>query len=326
MPETLIVTNGDIAAARLAAAAPDASVLPWRDMLHDGPVPADLPLRVLSGLRARWLAQEVGLERAEVEATFLARDLRFALVEPGSEVILCLEHDLYDQLQLLQLLAELAPRAGRYTVTLAQADDHLESQEPASLAALLARRQPVSDTAFAAGTALWAAFRATTPEALVTHLGTAPTELPWMTPAIARLLEELPGQDGLTRTERAALRLLDAGEADVGTLFARVSEQEEARWLGDLAFFRRLDALARPPVPLLEGPSPRPRADERERDTWLRSHPRLTAAGRAVLAGRRDALADRPPDRWLGGTRLRPGNVWRWDPRSRRLSRDATNV
>jgi hypothetical protein len=45
-----------------------------------------------------------------------------------------------------------------------------------------------------------------------------------------------------------------------------------------------------------------------------------------VLAGRRDALADRPPDRWLGGTRLRPGNVWRWDPRSRRLSRDATNV
>ena len=165
MPETLIVTNGDIAAARLAEAAPDASVLPWRDMLHDGPVPADLPLRILSGLRARWLAQEVDLERAEVEATFLARDLRFALVEPGSEVILCLEHDLYDQLQLIQLLAELAPRAGRYTVTLAQADDHLGSQEPASLAALLARRRPASDTALAAGTALWAAFRATTPEA-----------------------------------------------------------------------------------------------------------------------------------------------------------------
>ena len=90
MPETLIVTNGDIAAARLAEAAPDASVLPWRDMLHDGPVPADLPLRILSGLRARWLAQEVDLERAEVEATFLARDLRFTLVEPSSEVILCL--------------------------------------------------------------------------------------------------------------------------------------------------------------------------------------------------------------------------------------------
>src|SRR3954453_22376173 len=90
MPETLIVTNGDIAAARLAEAAPDTSILPWRDMLHDGPVPADLPLRILSGLRARWLAQEVDLERAAVETTLLARDLRLTLVEPGSEVIPCL--------------------------------------------------------------------------------------------------------------------------------------------------------------------------------------------------------------------------------------------
>jgi hypothetical protein len=147
-----------------------------------------------------------------------------------------------------------------------------------------------------------------------------------MAPAIARLLEELPGQDGLTRTERAALRVIDVDETDVGTLFACVSEQEETRWLGDLAFFRRLETLARPPVPLIEGLPPRSRVDEPERDTWLRSRPRLTAAGRAVLAGRRDALADRPPDRWLGGTHLRPGNVWRWDPRSRRLSRDATNV
>jgi hypothetical protein len=134
MPETLIVTNGDIAAARLAEAAPDASILPWRDMLHDGPVPADLPLRILSGLRARWLAQEVDLERAEVEATFLARDLRFTLVEPGSEVILCL----------------------------------------------------------------------------------VPPEFPSMAPAIARLLEELPGPDGLMRTQRAALRSIAAGETEVG--------------------------------------------------------------------------------------------------------------
>src|SRR4051794_29465004 len=80
----------------------------------DGPVPADLPLRILSGLRARWLAQEVDLERAEVEAKFLARDLRFTLLEPGSEVMLCL----------------------------------------------------------------------------------VPPEFPWMAPAIARLLEELPGPDG----------------------------------------------------------------------------------------------------------------------------------
>jgi hypothetical protein len=39
MPETLVVTNGDAAVERLAAAGITGEILPWRDVLHDGPVP-----------------------------------------------------------------------------------------------------------------------------------------------------------------------------------------------------------------------------------------------------------------------------------------------
>jgi DNA-binding transcriptional MerR regulator len=47
----------------------------------------------------------------------------------------------------------------------------------------------------------------------------------------------------------------------------------------------------------------------------------LTDEGRKVLAGEADAITVAGIDRWLGGTYLRPGNVWRWDPADRRVRR-----
>jgi hypothetical protein len=102
-----------------------------------------------------------------------------------------------------------------------------------------------------------------------------------------------------------------------------VGEREEASFLGDWPFFRRWRnsparraADRRPPGPV------RHDGEAAIREAWIASPLRLTEAGRAVLSGERDRLADRPPDRWLGGTRLRPGNVWRWDRVGRSLSRD----
>ena len=40
----------------------------------------------------------------------------------------------------------------------------------------------------------------------------------------------------------------------------------------------------------------------------------ITDAGRAVLRGEMDWLAQRPPERWIGGVCIRPdGANWRWD-------------
>jgi hypothetical protein len=50
------LTNGDSAAERLRELVAPAPVLPWRDMLHDGPVPAGLDAAQLAGVRARYLA------------------------------------------------------------------------------------------------------------------------------------------------------------------------------------------------------------------------------------------------------------------------------
>ena len=39
----LFITNGDFAAGRIAASGLTGEILPWRDVLHEGPVPAGLP-------------------------------------------------------------------------------------------------------------------------------------------------------------------------------------------------------------------------------------------------------------------------------------------
>jgi hypothetical protein len=50
----LLVTNGDSAAEQIEWAGLAGVILPWRDVLHEGPVPAGLSARELAEVRARW--------------------------------------------------------------------------------------------------------------------------------------------------------------------------------------------------------------------------------------------------------------------------------
>ena len=52
----LHITNGDVAAERIRGSSLPGEVLPWRDLLHEGPVPAGLSLDEMSRVRARFIA------------------------------------------------------------------------------------------------------------------------------------------------------------------------------------------------------------------------------------------------------------------------------
>ncbi len=69
----LIVTNGDSAAANIRAGGVKGRVLEWRDVLHDGPVPALESLDLVSDARAEYLAAVFGLDFADVRGDFAAR-------------------------------------------------------------------------------------------------------------------------------------------------------------------------------------------------------------------------------------------------------------
>ena len=94
----LHLTNGDSTVPGLLGTGLAETVLPWRDVLHEGPVP-DVPDAELRRIRARFLA---GAAAADIgtEAEFERRDRALAEHRDG-EFVLWFEADLYDQLQVV---------------------------------------------------------------------------------------------------------------------------------------------------------------------------------------------------------------------------------
>lgn len=298
----LHVTNGDHAADQIRATGVVGEVLPWRDVLHEGPVPAGLPLRKLSALRAAWLAG-VDAAPADVAEGFAARD--GALERAHDEVVLWFEHDLYDQLQLIQLLDWFAEHGRGARLSLINPPEYLGSAAPDRLAAWFAERQPVTPEQLRLGARAWAAFRAPDPTEVQRVMEGDTAALPFLAGALRRHLEQFPSvRDGLSRTERQLLEAVDGGAATIREAFVEHNRREDPVWLGDTSFLGYVDALADGPRPLLlRAPAPR-RSDARLE---------LTPTARDVLAARDDRVRANGIDRWLGGVHLRGREAaWRW--------------
>lgn len=322
---TLLITNGDAAAEVIQAAGIEGEVLPWRDVLHEGPVPPGLSLDALRTVRARFIARQEWGAADEVEAEFAARDAVLANAGSYDEVVLLFEHDLYDQLQLLQVLDALGCRDPIHPrLTMVMTAEYLGTMSPDRLRDLFAARRSASGAACSVARRGWAAFRSTDPRAIEALLGTNTTALPHLAPALRRHLEEFPWlRDGLSRSERQALDAIASGRDTLGEAFvASHQEREDPIFLGDSTFASYLVTLSRAPVPLLllENGTPlqAPRASAGP-EYWNR-RVRLTATGRAVLRGEEDHVRLNGIDRWLGGVHLKGNAVpWRWDSEDRRL-------
>jgi hypothetical protein len=289
----LHVTNGDSTVTKLRRTGLTGPLVAWRDILHDGPVPAGLSLEATSEVRSRFLASIGAGSLPELLHTFGARD---AALRAAREVVLWFEHDLYDQLQLIQILDALATQ--RETSAELICIDRFPGVEPfhglgqlapAQLASLWAARQPVSAAQLRVGVRAWKAFCSPDPLALRHLLGTDLGELPFLRAALERFLEEFPSPtDGLARTDRQILRAVAAGNSTFNAIFRANQDQESAPFLGDSSVERRITALTQAHVPLL-----------------TRAPIALTPAGERVLAGEVDALQLNPIDLWLGGVHLK---------------------
>ena len=321
----LHVTNGDSVAHSLVHVAPHGEVVAWRDALHDGPLPTGTPAAARK-VRARFLAGAGFGAAALIEADLAARDAALARgLDEADEVVLWFEHDLYDQLQLVEILARAAPHPRRDALRLICIDRHpahprftgLGELSVAELAELWPARRPVSAAAFDAAVATDAALRAPDPRGVARRAARSDEELPFLEPALLRLLEELPSTgDGLARSEWQVLRAVEGGAATPATVFHDAQRMEEAPFLGDSWCFRRIQELASGPTPLLATtggrrvPAPPPLGDEA---AFRAARLALTAAGRSVLDGAADRVALVPLDRWLGGTHLTAPAPWRID-------------
>ena len=296
----LHVTNGDVAAGAIAARF-GVRPLPWRDVLHEGPVPEGTEEELLEA-RAAFLATRGWADAEQARAELTGRDAALrAAVDHATRVVLWFEDDLYDQLQLLQVLDRLRDHHGPILLV------DLPRPPRGDLALPFGEARPVGPGAVAAAVRAWAAFRRPDPRVVQAVAVVGTPGLPDVAAALWRHLEQFPAVgDGLARTERQILDAVAAGVRSPGEAFLAVSAADERPFLGDTAFASWLAGLTGGEQPLVA-----------LRDGALS----LTAAGEEVHAGRADrCVLGVAVDRWHGGVHLTgPRPAWRWDPQARRI-------
>jgi redox-sensitive transcriptional activator SoxR len=326
----LHVTNGESAGNTLRRTSLGGAVLPWQDVLHVGPVP-DVERGKLLQYRAGFLSGCGWGGRRALLSSLERRDRQFLdALRDGVQVVLWFEHDLYDQLQLLDALA-LASGLGASPELIVVGSfpgkpgfaglgeltaDELETLWPA--------REPAVEATLEAAVSVWGAFRSPDPAELAAWAAREIPGLPFVAAALVRLLEELPAPgDGLSATERHALEAVASGAGTPFAAFLSAQRLEQAPFLGDTWFFRSLVEIGSGDVRLVETadgeplPAAPPLGDGQ---VFARLPLRLTEEGARVLTGELDRVELIGVDRWLGGTHVSADRVWRWDPAGRALS------
>lgn len=322
----LHVANGTCTTRLIEAAGISGRWSIWADPLYEGPVPGGIGDEELLGVRARYLTGT-----ADGVADDPVNDMggwrsTIASHESYDELVLWFEHDLFDQLNLIQILSWIRDRLpAAKTVSLiciGSFPGHprfkgLGELSPDELASLLETRQRVGEPQYSLAEMAWQAFRAPTPEALDNLRQINTSALPYLATAVARFLQEYPWtSDGLSRTERRLLELA-AGSIDLLTAFPRMHDGEDVYYVTDLSLSALAETLSRTSPPLLT------LAPERRAGELLQGSVTITDAGRAVLAGRQDKIAVCGIDRWLGGVHLQSGaELWRWDDQRQKINRD----
>ena len=236
MTGPLHVTNGDVVADAIAASSLDGTTLVWADVLHTGPLEHDLERSRTA--RARFLAS-CGWGEADVIAReFEARDDELARsVDDGRPVVLWFEHDLFDQLLLLQVLTALTG-ADPGQVELVQAHTYLGSLGSSALEELWPGRAAVPRAAFDEAAAVW---RAVCDEDLDSAAALESGALPHLGNALRRLREE---RTQPSRTRRQLLGALGPGPRSASEAYLASQSREAAVFLGDAWAYGELAALA----------------------------------------------------------------------------------
>ena len=308
--ELLHVTNGDATVPGLRGTGLVDAIIAWRDVLHEGPVP-DVPDDELRAVRAAFLEGENAADIGTA-SEFARRDRTLAAHAEG-RYLLWFEADLYDQLQLIQILAKLLElEVAPEQITLVCIGEYpgiahfgglgqLTSEQLRGLPATAATT--ISRAGLEHATGAWAALRAPDPSGLGPIARAPSPELRFLGEAFDRLSREYPStRDGLSLTERRILASIAEGAGTAGAAFARTGAREPRPFLGDTWCFDKIatigcgaGASARGRAGHGPGESAHSPALDRRRPAGARR------AGGPRRAQRRRSLDRRCPPRGPGG-------------------------
>ncbi|MTI11356.1 DUF1835 domain-containing protein [Curvivirga aplysinae] len=323
----LHITNGDAAANLIKESNLKGDVLPWRDPMHHGPFRGKSNLTSTSQLRAEYLSG-FGLNAEDVVRDFQLRDAHILAADKYEEIILWFEHDLLDQLQILQILDQLhqihIDPSKLYMICI---DKHKEISHFRGLGQLnidqisnlSSTKSNITNMDLDIASKGWKAFTNNQPNELLNFSKSDHASFPFLKAALFRHFEEYPNaQTGLTRTEYQILNLVREGINTPVDIFRQNMELEECLYIGDWYSYILIEKLCSGETPLLTtqsdeafwfAPKYETGSTPFEEQKLL-----LTEYGNQVLEGAATAFDFLDRDEWLGGVQLKSGRpLWTWD-------------
>ena len=242
------------------------------------------------------------------------------------EILLWFEPDLYDQLQLLQVVDRLGGPAGvRDSLSLLCQHESLATLPAERARAMMEGRERVTDGQYESAAAAWGAFRSADPSLLEILVKAGFPDHSYLGAALFRLLQQFPStHNGLSLSEHNALEVIASGRARLNEAFvASHHEREQAVFLGDRVFASYLEGMSVAERPLLlfdDGTPVRFPGEGDERSLFWDRNAIVTKTGEDVLKGKQDNVRINGVHRWIGGVYLTGnGAVWRWDAESQSL-------
>ncbi len=319
-----IITNGDSAVGAISSIGIKADFIPWRDVLHDGPVPFCKSLKELSIIRAEFLSGVGWGEYNSNLSMFEERNRNFFNAIKTDEILLWFEHDLYDQLQLIQILYELHKAKNNISgsIKLICTDNFIAESSKDMLKECYNQKIDVTDQMLEVGSNAWLDFVSSDPRRLVQLLDKSNREFPFLKNAIKRLLQEYPDtKTGLSKSEFKILSLLNKSSFTPGKLFREYLQIDTPNYLGDLSFFQYLVQMSQYKEALIAsstGKSIKIKSHSNIQD-FLETELILTRTGKETLNGTANNLKMNFINKWIGGVYLTKNNYWVWNDASNSL-------
>lgn len=324
----LIYTNGDSASSKIEALKLADKAVPWRDILHEGPVEGHMPLAKRSETRAKFIQEFDGGDPTEILKGFKERDKTLFYLNEYSKVELWFEHDLYDQLQLLQILDFAHHNLEQQDFYIVQTNNYLGEMDDEAFRALPGLAKPVTQEMKAYASKAWHALTQKTPDNLIRVLDNK--DMPFTAPAIRRLVMEYPdSRTGLPTSIFNAFTLLLNGPISIGKLFEHMQNCELAKFMGDLSFAKYIDEFGTCLQPLIAGENviystskASGRQNLEQTQNYFKQKIHLTEFGRKVMERDANHVSKNGINRWICGVHITPENLYFYDMKRAKIVRD----
>jgi len=297
MEKILNITNGDSTVFIMKEAKLQGDFLPWRDILHEGAVLKNLSFEMLCELRAKFIASKGWGDLELIQNDFKHKIKTIQNIQEYEKIILWFEHDLYDQLQLLQILDLLFDK--QIKVSLICTNNYLGLLSVKELLELKSFEREVTKEQFYLAKKAWSAFKESTPLKWQELLDEDLSPLEFLEPCVKRVLQEYPScQNGLSLTLQNTLQILKDTQKQNNELFKLYQKSEQSMFMGDMIYWDILNCVTNTDKPLLK----------LEDNIYS-----LTPLGLDVINLKINYLDICDIDKYIGGVNLTNNNLWCYD-------------